>query len=483
MLVGMAVVRLGTGEATDVYGLFPSGAPVNSTLTVTLLNRRDIGRLGIRADSPGLVFKARGDGAGFDLEVGTNVAVGPHLVRVYDSNGVSRPLGFVVSQMPELTLDAPKVAGDRVMSLSQLPMVVNGRFPTGGGSQAFEVELGASRVFDATLVANRLDSPLRIDLTLKDSDGKELSPILHTNDLDTHVAWTTATAGKYRLDLSRAAESSTNPPPPPESLGGVYRLTLQDDPLPAALTNQVQAPEVRVQSAYAYSSPVSFPSKVESRIEFPAERGRYAFHARQGEQFSFMVHAGTLDSPLIPMIEILDEAFFTIAQAGPGPELEMVWTAPAGGTYEFMITDSRGLGGSTYRYQIEFGTPVPGYRIVLNQHAVRLRVGETQKLTATVTHPRYARGVTQLLAIDLPEGVTGTGGPVPPDGGEVEVTISAGPSVQPSSQPFRVILMELGENVPRLTIARAPFEGHYAGRGELLLNESEQIWITVLAAR
>jgi hypothetical protein len=85
----------------------------------------------------------------------------------------------------------------------------------------------------------------------------------------------------------------------------------------------------------------------------------------------------------------------------------------------------------------------------------------------------------------LPAGVTAEEKEVPEKGGEVVLSLTAAASAPVASQPFQVVLREVegGKEYPVqfAMISVSENNGVPQGYRELLINSTDQLWLTVVA--
>jgi len=149
----------------------------------------------------------------------------------------------------------------------------------------------------------------------------------------------------------------------------------------------------------AIAQPIKLPVVANGRI-FPREDiDLYSFDAEAGKTVTAFVHAQSLNSPLVPKLDVLDTAgrVLTEAMTHPvaGADASVRFTAPAKGTYRVRVTDARSQGGPQYVYRLTLTTePVPdhvfplkapadGLAEVIAPHAER-RVGRDADLAGEV---------------------------------------------------------------------------------------------------
>jgi hypothetical protein len=86
----------------------------------------------------------------------------------------------------------------------------------------------------------------------------------------------------------------------------------------------------------------------------------WEFDAAAGQSVTALVHAQSLNSPLVPRLDVLDAAGRVVAEMMPypvaGADASVRFTAPAKGTYRVRITDARSQGGPQYVYRLTVTT-------------------------------------------------------------------------------------------------------------------------------
>src|SRR5678815_1309902 len=79
----------------------------------------------------------------------------------------------------------------------------------------------------------------------------------------------------------------------------------------------------------------------------------------------------------------------------------------------------------------------------------------------------------------LPTGVTIQAAEVPPQNGEVKVTFLAATNAPPTNQPLRILVQTTNSVPPDLRAAMFDVRGKDP-RFEALINETDQLWLTVI---
>jgi hypothetical protein len=474
------------GEPPQLEYLFPAGGQQGSTFLVLAGGRLEPWPVKVWTDDPGLAFRDE-DGRGrFQVEISPKAAPGPHLVRVFTPAGASAPRIFVVGQAPEQSEGEFGGRTDSAERIDQLPLTINGRLRIQGETHVFAVRVESGYWLRAAVEAAGLDSSLRVSVVCLDEKGEKQRPNQSGGGVDPVLAWSIARTGVYRLQVSAADDSAKSAGGVIEGQAAVYRLNLSSEPVeaPAPVPVGPGAGDLPAEGnrLFRLGQQLQFPSTVHGAVYPSANEMRYGFATRQGEQYYFKLHPNSQGATVAPVLRVLDEAGHTYAQSRPAAEPELVWTAPAEGLFTIAVTSARGQGGGVCMYDLELGQPQPAFTGSTPEHTFRLQPGKSAEFTVSLVRPKFYEGPVTVTVIGLPDGVTGTAGPIPPEGGRVTVTLNAAAEAKPANQPFRVAVVAPNLAVPQVTVLTAPLKGRYAAAGELLLNETEHLWVTVLPA-
>jgi hypothetical protein len=107
---------------------------------------------------------------------------------------------------------------------------------------------------------------------------------------------------------------------------------------------------------------VTLPVTINGRI-FPREEvDEWTFSVIKGQTIVATVLAGRLGFPLVPRLEIVDQAGRRLAENDPYPgaaDARITFTAPGDGEYRIRIFDARFLGGQNYIYRLTLAADHP----------------------------------------------------------------------------------------------------------------------------
>jgi hypothetical protein len=361
-----------------------------------------------------------------------------------------------------------------------LPLVVNGRLKKAGEKDTFFLALAGKSEFRAVIQAQGFDSPLRSALTLLDDQGITLASSQPADGADPWILCRIEQPGVYRLVVTEAAGATRST----TGEAAVYRLRLEAvrvEPTPELPLDEQppSIPENEIVRAYQSAQQVELPGTIHGHIDPPGEQDRYMFAAQQGDRITAQIRAASLGSALTPVLKVLDEAGFTLAETAASPDSQVSFVAPAEGNYYLAVSDAHRRGGLSYRYELELGPLTPHVAGVLGADRVRLEPGQTNQLTVAIIRPRSCQTTLTLAVLGLPEQVTASWGPLPAEVTEARVALAARAGAQPLGQSFRVMVVVPDPAIPQAVTATIPLRGRHAPPGRLLINEIDHIWLTV----
>lgn len=147
------------------------------------------------------------------------------------------------------------------------------------------------------------------------------------------------------------------------SQGGAGGLVFMVGDLPEVVENEIAGEPI--------PQPIKLPITANGRI-FPRENvDLWEFDAEAGKTITVFIHAQSLNSPLIPQLDILDVAGKVVAEQMQYPVIgtdgSVKFTPRVAGKYRVRITDARTLGGPAYVYRLTVTTAnVPAFHYPLH---------------------------------------------------------------------------------------------------------------------
>lgn len=521
--------------------LFPSGAQVGSTVSVEAGGKFPSWPVNVWSASSDLKFTAEEEKGRITIDVSAKAPVGPHLVRLYNEEGASSLRSFVVGRFTEIADEEPNDNALEAQPLSELPVTINGRLEKQGDTDSFALKLEAGRWLIASVDAYSLDSPVDPLLHLMDGKGTKLGFNHDGRSLDPFLAFRVEVSGTYVLQISAFAMPPKADIRLAGSSSCVYRLTVTDGPFanhafPAGIRrgsvtpvhvsgwnfatesqsivcradasgcephaehlaisvpeaqNQLKIdigdlPEIRElepNGENALSQPIELPCVVNGRISSPGDRDRFLFEAQKGEQIRFRAKSHSLGFPLDAVIVVYDASGNELARSddsGKVPDPDFNWSAPKNGWFTLVINDLMGRGRSDYVYRLEIDHLAPDFSAEVLRNALAVEPGQTEEFKVNVTRLNVFDGGLAVIVDGLPDGISATAPSVPAKGGQVKVSIIAEEECKPANLPVRVLVISTDPQKPQARVVAAKLKGKVAAPGLLLVNESQNIWLTVL---
>lgn len=207
--------------------LFPAGGVRGSKVIVTCSGT--FSWADIKIWSPGIKATPLKDSGKLELEIPGNLATDRFWLRLYNSEGASAVVPFLVGDIPEINETEPnnKPADTKPVSL---PVLINGAL-TKGEVDGFTVNIKKDQTLVAALDANnRLGSPMDAVLQVVSPAGKVVAENHDDLGLDPRLGYTAKADGNHIVRVFAF------PSAPDSNIGffgnatSVYRLTLTTGP-------------------------------------------------------------------------------------------------------------------------------------------------------------------------------------------------------------------------------------------------------------
>lgn len=464
--------------------LFPAAGAKGAPVSVTAVGKFDPWPVQTWVDAPGIEFKPTDTAGKFDVTIADDAALGPHLVRFFNDSGASLPRFFIVSRDADLPDTEPNDAFKSPQQITTLPTTISGKLDKGGDVDSFAVALKKDQTLTASLDAYVLASTFDGLLRIVDEHGTQLAFNHDGRTLDPVLAWTAPRDGTFIVQLmgfvlpARAEVSLTG------GEGCIYRLHLTTEPTPL-IAFPPQVGEIEEQESENPQS-ITPPSVITGRIERANDEDRFSFPAAKGRAYALKLTAAQAGSPLDAWMRIDGADGKQLVRgddSGSSPDPQLTWTAPGDGVFTVVLGEVTHRGGDDYRYRLEFAEAVPTVTGTSPEHEIRVTAGKTSELKITVKRTNGFKAKLRLAAMDLPEGTTAEEMDVPEKDGEIILKFASAPGAKSSSNPIRVVLREdTTEHAVKYVMAStAEDNGVPQGYTELVLDSTDQLWLTVIA--
>lgn len=521
---------------------YPVALARATTNTVAAIGKLDPWPVEFRVEGQGIVLTTTTNKGSVEIVVAADAAVGPSMVRAFNSEGASAPRFLVVTGSPSLAEAEPNDDRAKAQTVTNLPAWINGRLDKNGDVDQFAVELAAGQSLVATVQAYVLQSPVDSALRLFDPRGVE---VLFNHDdgrtLDPQLAFTAERAGRHTLQMFGFAHPAGSEVRFTGNDKCVYRLHLATGPvishtLPlgvqrggtnslqlfgwnlggfAARSMAVDASQVAMNvdwwtptipgverlprlpvgngpellehepnATVAAAQELPVPGAVSGRIEPVGDVDRYVFAAKKDERFVLAVQAVALGFPVDAWLAVEDAEGKELARnddaTSADPQLE--WTAPADGRFVLAVGSLLRRGGADQLYRLSLARAVPDFRVTVEAAAFTLTAGATNDVKLAIARQAGHTGKLTARAEGAPAEVAAPAVEVADKATEATLRWSAPTNAPPFNGPIRFVVAGDGRERRAVFALATTGENNGVPQGftDLLIRETDSLWLTVL---
>lgn len=456
-VLGFSTANVCHAEAPDVKAFVPSGVQRGQTITVKVLGKAGSAPVQAWCNREQVTITVNEKGDELTVTAAPETPAGLCWIRLHNAEGSSALRPFFVGLLPEVNEEEPNNSVPQAKTVDAAGVTVNGVLHKGGEVDVFAVALEAGQTLVASVESARtLASPADCVLQVLSPQGFVLEQNDDDHGIDPQIVFPVPVAGTYYVRLFAF------PKDPNSTIGFaggddyVYRLTLTTGPfidrlVPAAasdgstsllrgwnLPDDAPAPALAIKDERVsgdlpfpgswqlermplasgslvvepdnVSDPLALPAAVTGHIAAAAETDAYGFQATKGQSLRIAVVARGLDSPLDPVLKVLDADGKVLKEeddAGRDSfDPATTFEVPADGAYQVQVTDRFGHGGERYFYVLTIGEVRPDVALSVEKDAWALKPGAPLELPVTVARTGTLPGQLEISIDGLPEGVT-----------------------------------------------------------------------------
>jgi hypothetical protein len=446
--------------------IFPAAIQVGISNSVTAVGTFDPWPPQVWTDTPGLTLIATTNHGIFRVESTADTPLGPHLIRLFNSEGASAVRFLILAQERQVAEMEPNDSFAHPQPIDVLPATINGRLEKSGDVDSYAVDLKAGQTLIASVEAYTLQSPIDAALFLLDARGIRMAQN-HDDGrtLDPALIWTAQADGRYIVQVFGFDYPAGSDVRFAGNARCIYRLHLSNGPhlshtlplgvgrgtdttlrlsgwnLPASMPQdyhlgRVEFPsdktEVVIRSPgfdgslrlpigmgpeilerepnnlRTHANPLEIPSAVTGTIGEAGDVDYYSFSAKEGELLLFDVQSASFGFPLDPWLKIEDANGKELVRMDDGssadPSLE--WKSPSGTHFFAVVGGLLHRGGPEYLYRLSVTRPEPTVKTSVAEDAFSVTAGKTNELKLSVTR-KYGHGaLLKAVVKGLPTGVT-----------------------------------------------------------------------------
>lgn len=391
----------------------------------------------------------------FDLTIPHDAVPGVYALRVMGRNGLSTPVPFTISDLPERSepLDPYETAESNALAC---PCVANGRIMPGEADRwvvslqkATPVHVAVSARALIPYLADGVPGWFQPVLTIYDHTGRIAAYADDTTFApDPVLVFQPEHTGTYTIEVRDAIWRGRQ--------DFVYRLCLQPaspsrpGASPHAWPSLQHITEREPNNAGQQAHPVTVPCVVSGILSSPHDRDVYRISGRKGQSLVVDVRARRDQSPADPLVRLIDANWRVVAwnddtlrtEEGllthhADPYLRV--TLPNDGVYYVQISDAQRHGGPDYTYQMRISQPIPGFSVLISPSACSVPSNGSVMLTAHICRQDGWSGAVRLALVEPTSGYTLDGAVIPAGADVLPFTVSAKESADMIPQTLRIL--------------------------------------------
>lgn len=454
---------LSAADGPKVQRTLPVGGIIGKTHEVVLTGTFPTWPVKVWTDSTDLTIQPLEASGKLSITVAAEAKPGVRYFRVYDANGASGLLPFIVDQCEDALESEPNDHYNKAQLVEKLPISVHGCLEKNGDVDTYQVTLAQGQTLVASLDGQRhLNSPMDADLQVLTARGVVLAQQMDHHGLDPELHFTAPSDGVY---LIRVLAFPDTPNSTIAYAGGekfVYRLMLThsaylERTVPACLSNQREntlqlfgvnlGSEVRSVTVPAVNATVdhidlSFPgmqgllnlpvtggaifveaepnsSQQPQSIEVPSmttgmidaakDQDAFVFASPAGKRWRIAVDAKSIGSSLDAVLTVSNsegKQLTTNDDVGEDRDPSLSFVAPAEGKFTVAVHDMYREGGPKHWYRLSIEPEAADYSISVASDVVVGKVNQPIEITVTVARTLdYAGEITIGLENELMPGV------------------------------------------------------------------------------
>ena len=461
--------------APKVDAIYPAGGRRGETVAPVLL----IGKLSGWpvsgwASHPGIRVEPEEKKNRMKVHVGKDVPVGPHLVRVFDQQGASEAKVFVVSDQPEVLEYGLNEQREEAEEVKSLPLIINGRLERNGDTDFYKVKLQRGQLFTARLDGYSLGSQIDPFINLLDPRGYEIQVASDTHNLDPYLQYRVAEDGEYQVQIFAVGHKASTSVSFSGAPAAVYRLHLtlhEDERLGLPLRAEIDEGDLLK----------SVPVSLAGVIAEPGQSDEFSFPANKGEQYTVRVEAQRwryVWDPVLAVSRPDGRVLREVDDSKPSADPDYTFKAGEDGAYKVAVTDRFRSGGAEHRYRLVIEPSRPRCEAAIDKDRFELKPGKSVDLKLKIDRQHGHAAELTARVENLPPGINLEAKPIDAKAKTATLTLKAAADAAGFNGAIRVLLAsQEGETI---AVNHSFITGE--SRGDYLVNETADLWLTVLAA-
>jgi hypothetical protein len=473
-LAALALLISARAEPPELKAIHPIGAGRGTTNTFVLAGKFDPWPPKFWSDPPGLTFKTDTNKNKVTIEIPSDAAPGPRLVRVYNDDGASEVRFFVVGKDGESDEKEPNNHLVEAQAAG-LPSTFNGRLDKNDDVDCYKIQLKAGEWLDASLEAYTLMSKIDGALRLVTTNGVTLAWNHDYETFDPRLWWRAPADQIVILQVFGFAYPANSDIRLSGGEEAYYRLHLASSPPPDWQDSQPKT--------------ATLPFECAGTISKAGGEDKYAFAGRKDQFIEARVEAAAIGSPLDAWLKIIDVAGKEVARnddANGSTDPHLEWKCPADTNYFFVVGSTLNRGSTNYHYKLKADFAAPDFSATWHVQSLAVTAGSTNILKVDFKRLREHTNEVNADFRGLPSGVTALVTNLPAKSGEVTFTIVTATNAAPFQGPLRLALTDQQTKQQKFAVfeltTRGENNGVPNGYSKLAIESFDSIWLTVKPA-
>lgn len=381
-------------EKPTLNHLFPPSGQVATSVEVLATGKFSKWPVEVWASDPSIRWECQSESGKLLATIDPNAPVGVHWLRLWNSEGASGTLPFLVGTHPQKNETEPNNIVSQANALEAVPCSINGVLAKRGDVDLFSIQLEAGQMIAVNVdSAKWLFSPADVSLQILDAKGFVLAENLDHVGLDPYVEY-------HAMERTMIVVKVFAFPAAPDSnigFGGgadwSYRMLLSpaSKPFGSILDFEKQSLLDAEKLELPHSShssaetalPVSLPATFAGTIAELQQQQVVSFDGKSGVHYRIETLAREFGSDLDPVITLYNAQQQELVKMDDVAEVRdpvVNWICPADGKYFVAIRDFHRLGGNQYRHITSIKVVEPGYRLSTETETLELKVKQEVEL-------------------------------------------------------------------------------------------------------
>lgn len=459
----MLAGNLSAADGPKVQRVLPVGGMIGKTHEVVLTGTFPAWPVKVWTDSADLTIQPLEASGKLSIIVSADAKPGVRYFRVYDANGASGLLPFIVDQCGDALEAEPNDHYNKAQPVEKLPIAMHGCLEKNGDVDTFQVNLTQGQTLVASLDGQRyLNSPMDADLQVLTARGVVLAQQMDHHGLDPELHFTAPSDGVY---LIRVLAFPDTPNSTIAYAGGekfVYRLMLTHSAylqrtVPACLSNHREntlqlfganlvgegksvtlpaittavdrtnfslpgmqgflALPVTADAIFVEAEPnsskqpqlIEVPSITTGMIDAAKDQDAFVFSSPASKRWRIAVDAKSIGSSLDAVLTVSNSEGKQLAtndDVGESRDPSLSFVAPAEGKFTVAVHDMYREGGHKHWYRLSIEPEAADYSISVASDVFVGKVNQPIEITVTVARTLdYAGEITIAPENELTPGV------------------------------------------------------------------------------